>query len=105
MRLTILSLATAALTLGTLPALAGPDVKTPDAPSAAQNGNDPAFFMPADPHLSLLDQSRLAAYVPPNTPLDNLGFRKVASLENTLLHPFDKATKARLIKESLAGAI
>ncbi|WP_295536353.1 hypothetical protein [uncultured Thioclava sp.] len=73
--------------------------------SAGQNGADPSYFMPADPHLSLFDQTRVQQITGKTADLSDLGYVKVAALENALVHPFNAPTRARLISQSLSSAI
>ncbi|KEO61507.1 hypothetical protein [Thioclava indica] len=77
----------------------------PSPSSGGQNGADPAYFMPADPHLSQFDQARLQQISGTTDDLSNLGYVKVAALENALVHPFAASTRARLISQSLNSAI
>ncbi|WP_417806929.1 hypothetical protein [Thioclava sp.] len=73
--------------------------------SGGQNGADPAYFMPADPHLSTFDQARVQQISGTTRDLSDLGYVKVAALENALIHPFDATTRARLVTQSLNSAI
>ncbi|MBN2740913.1 MAG: hypothetical protein JXR35_08425 [Rhodobacteraceae bacterium] len=82
-----------------------PGAMTPTPSSSAQNGADPAYFMPADPHLSQFDQARVQQISGATDDLNNLGYVKVAALENALVHPFAASTRARLISQWLNSAI
>lgn len=64
-------------------------------------GPDPALYMPADPHLSLIDLARVQALAP-KTDLGNLGYEQVAAIENALIHPALAGQRAALIEASLA---
>lgn len=101
--------AAVALGLATLPGLAvtacaagsQPSDMMPDgSSSSAPKGPDPAYFMPADPHLSLEDVARVQALAP-GKDVSGLGFEQVAAIENALLHPALADQRPALISQAL----
>ncbi|PFG62762.1 hypothetical protein AXZ77_1348 [Thioclava sp. ES.031] len=72
----------------------------PQAPKQSSSGPNPAYFMPADPHLSMLDQARAAKFAKGKS-LDNIGFTQVAAIENALIHPSLAQSREKLITKSL----
>ncbi|OWY10778.1 hypothetical protein B6V74_01760 [Thioclava sp. F42-5] len=95
-----------ALSLGTGIAQAGaasqpPGGLGPQAPKPqSSSGPDPAYFMPANPHLSMLDQTRAAKFAKGKS-LEDIGFTQVAAIENALLHPSLAQNREALITKSL----
>ncbi|OOY09389.1 hypothetical protein [Thioclava sp. F36-7] len=72
----------------------------PQAPAKSSSGSDPAYFMPADPHLSMFDQARAAEFTN-GKKLNNIGFTQVAAIENALIHPSLAQNREKLISKSL----
>jgi len=69
-------------------------------PKQSSSGPNPAYFMPADPHLSMLDQARAAEFAK-GRKLNSIGFTQVAAIENALIHPSLAKSREKLISKSL----
>ncbi|KFE34478.1 hypothetical protein [Thioclava atlantica] len=93
------ALAAGAATAAQAASLRPPELM-PNTQAQAPSGPNPAYYLPADPHLSLLDQSRIQPFAG-NASLGNLSFEQVAAIENALLHPSLSDRRAALISRSL----